>query len=103
MKVEVLSVPDCPNHSVAIARVREALAQEHPGCEVREIVVSTLEMARALHFEGSPTIRINGRDVEPNDEGTDGKMCCRLYGGAGAPSVESLRQFIRESREKESL
>jgi hypothetical protein len=102
MKIEVLSIPDCPNHSVAIANLREALDREELPCDIAEVIVIDVKMAQALGFAGSPTIRINGRDVEPKDNKETGQLCCRLYSGAGAPSVEALRRFIQATRVEET-
>ena len=51
-------------------------------------------MARALEFPGSPTVRINGRDVQSTPEQSYG-LACRLYSGeSGVPSVEVLKQAL---------
>ena len=102
MKVEVLSIPDCPNHSVAMANVRQALDRENVSGDIAEVIVTDTKMAQALRFAGSPTIRINGRDVEPEPNKEVGQLCCRLYNGAGAPSIEVLRRFIQATRVEET-
>ena len=45
--------------------------------EVREI--RTDEQASRERFPGSPTIRINGADVQPPREGDPGGLTCRIY------------------------
>lgn len=58
-------------------------------------------MAHSLRFPGSPTIRINGRDIEPQETASYGLMC-RLYtDGSGAPSHQRLRDAIRRARDLE--
>lgn len=91
MRIDVLSVPDCPNHAIAIARIIEALrAAGITDAEITESVVTHDADARVLGMHGSPTILIDGRDrfVEA---GTPPSMSCRLYrtvaGLEGAPSV----------------
>ena len=65
MKIEILHVANCPNHAVAIGRLREVLSAEMFEAQVSEILVDDAALARSLRFPGSPTIRVNGRDVEP--------------------------------------
>lgn len=87
MKIEVLYVANCPNHAVALERLREVLSAESFQKHVNEVLVKDADMAKSLKFLGSPTIRINGRDVEPQGEKAAAfGLMCRLYpGGGGAP------------------
>ena len=102
MTIEVLYVSNCPNHAVALGRVREALSMERAQAILSEILVQDTDAARSLQFPGSPTIRVNGRDVEPSTEGSFGLMC-RLYSdGSGAPSFGSLRAAIQRARQLEA-
>src|ERR1700682_415647 len=100
MKIEVLYVPNCPNHAVAVERLREILSSESFHTHVSEVLVRDVAMAQSLKFPGSPTIRVNGQDVEPQREkaGAFGLMC-RLYSdGSGAPSQHNLRAAIEKAR-----
>ena len=65
--------------------------------------MSSTAMAHSLKFSGSPTIRINGRDIEPQEGGIASfGLMCRLYAdGNGAPSHQRLRDAIRRARELE--
>ena len=97
MKVEVLFVPGCPNYEPAVARVKKVLAAAALTAEVEGIPVNSDEDARALMFPGSPTIRINGDDVEPvlNAPG----LACRLYANrTGVPSEEVLRLAVARAK-----
>ena len=100
VKIEVLYVPDCPNHAVALERLREILSAESSQTHVQEVLVSDVEMAQSLKFPGSPTIRINGHDVEPQGErAASFGLMCRLYSdGSGAPSHQELRDAIARLR-----
>jgi len=99
MKIEVLYVPNCPNHTVAIDRLREILPAESFQKHVNEVLVRDAEMAQSLKFPGSPTIRVNGHDVEPQSEKTAAfGLMCRLYAdGSGAPSPQKLRTAIERA------
>ena len=103
MKIEVLYVPGCPNHQPAIKRVQEVLASESLKAEFYEIPVGSGLEAADLGFPGSPTIRIDGEDVEPNGLRAFG-LSCRLYSNqSGIPSVEMLRVAILRAQKKEKF
>jgi hypothetical protein len=47
---------------------------------VRLLPVESQEEARRSRFLGSPTVRVNGRDIDPGAEArTDYGLKCRLY------------------------
>ncbi len=75
--------------------VRELIARAGAGVELRETEVRNDEDARRLRFLGSPTIRVDGVDIEPGaDERTDYAMSCRLYGRSGLPSREMIEAAL---------
>jgi hypothetical protein len=78
-RIEFPYFADCPSHPEALALLRRVLEERHlePEVEVRE--VRTDEEARALAFPGSPTIRIDGRDVDPEGAGARPALTCRIY------------------------
>jgi hypothetical protein len=83
--------------------VREVLDSEGVAAEIREVLVSDDSMATDLAFSGSPTIRINGRDVAGDSSQAKAfALSCRLYPGSdeiGLPPVELVRRAILEARE----
>ncbi len=105
MKVEVLYFEGCPNHAPATELVCEALRKEGKRADVRDVEVHTPEQAQSLRFLGSPTIRINGVDVEPEARlaKTFG-LGCRTYftenGRSGTPSETMVRTAINEHEER---
>jgi hypothetical protein len=77
-KVELLWWRDCPSWERALAELREemrALGLDPEAVVVRE--VPTDEHAERERFTGSPTIRIEGRDIQPTDEPVG--LTCRVY------------------------
>jgi hypothetical protein len=100
MRIEVLYVPGCPNYQPAMALVQEVLASESLQADVHGVVVSSDVEAKVLLFPGSPTIRIDGDDVEPSHATSFG-LCCRLYADrSGVPSEEVLRLALRAKRKE---
>jgi hypothetical protein len=77
--VEFLWWRGCPSSDEALAELREemaALGLDPDGVWVRE--VDTDDDAEREEFVGSPTIRVDGRDVQPpNDEPVG--LTCRVY------------------------
>jgi len=101
MKIEVLYVPGCPNYRPAIERIEKVLASESLRADIEGIPISSEVAAKNLEFPGSPTIRVNGADVEPDHTNATG-LACRLYpNSGGVPSEEMLRLAL--SRAKEGL
>jgi hypothetical protein len=94
MVIEVLYVPGCPNHQAAVDSLRNTLRAMAIDAPIQEIAVTDDAMARQLKFPGSPTIRVDGRDVESNPQDSSG-LACRLYSnGTGVPSLEALRRAV---------
>jgi len=77
--VELLYWEGCPSHPQALAQLRaamEELALDPDAIEVRH--VDTDDLAESAGFVGSPTIRVDGVDVQdPGDEPTG--LTCRVY------------------------
>lgn len=66
--------------------------------EVREI--DTEESAQREEFVGSPTIRVNGRDLQPPVEGEPTGLACRIYRRRDGrvsplPDPDDLRDALR--------
>ncbi len=103
MRIEVLYFDGCPNRKPSFERVQELLREEGISAEVLEINVREPSMAQELGFLGSPTVRVNGQDVEPEARtAREYGMMCRTYpiGGRreGLPSREMLREAIRGAK-----
>ena len=63
--VEVLTFEGCPHAEPALKLVKRVLADSGVGATVRRVDVPDADAAAAQRFLGSPTIRVNGRDIEP--------------------------------------
>lgn len=105
MRVEVLYVAECPSHPAVVQLLREVLAAEGVAAEIHEVLVRDERMAAELGFLGSPTIRINGRDVSgESQEPRSFALSCRLYSGPkpiGLPPAELIHRAVVQARHGE--
>jgi hypothetical protein len=100
-RIEFLWWRDCPSWERALAMLREAMhaaGLDPDSIEVRE--VDTDESAAREEFVGSPTIRIDGRDLQPPVEGEPTGLACRIYRRRDGrvsplPDPEDLRDALR--------
>jgi hypothetical protein len=101
MKIEVLYVPGCPNYGPAVERIQQVLTAELLRADIERVPINSDAEAKALQFPGSPTIRINGTDVEPNQTNATG-LACRLYANSGGvPSEEMLKLALSRASQRE--
>ncbi len=77
--VELLVVSGCPGTELTIARIREATQALGIEINLRFVIVDDEEQARALGFRGSPTVRVEGRDVDHDADERPVGVSCRLY------------------------
>jgi hypothetical protein len=103
MKVELFYLVGCPNRQLARERLGRALRELGWPDAVAEVSVLDPEAAVALRFLGSPSIRIDGVDIQPSARTSEGfGLTCRTYleGGRreGAPSRELIGRALREAR-----
>jgi hypothetical protein len=97
--VELLYFDGCPNYGAAQELVETVAAEIGVSPDLRLVEVETPENAEKLRFLGSPTIRVEGKDVEPGaDELTRFQYACRVYrtplGFSGTPDPEWVRQAL---------
>ena len=99
MRVSFLYYEDCPSYDLALERLREVMDEEGIPGEVEVVKVETEEQARELRFVGSPTIRVDGQDIDPPSDPRYA-LTCRAYRLADdrispLPSRDMIRQAFR--------
>lgn len=99
LKVEFLFMPGCCCAGPALRLLRQVLAQEHREPHLTVRVIGTEEEAIRHHFHGSPTILIDGVDIEGPSAARQGyKLRCRSYYAhgdcPGVPNAELIRSAI---------
>jgi hypothetical protein len=79
-RIELLWWRECPSWERALAMLREAVVEHGLDPESVEVIeVETDEAAERRRFVGSPTIRIDGNDIQPPVEGEPTGLACRVY------------------------
>ncbi len=99
MLVEILYFEGCPTHEPARALVERLSRELAVAPEIRMVEVPDAETALRPRFLGSPTVRVDGHDIEPAADERDGFMlACRVYrtdsGFAGVPDERWLRDRL---------
>lgn len=99
--VEIFTIDDCPYADEAFSLLEQAAAEMGVAIHTKRIVLKRQDECEKFQFLGSPTIRINGEDIEGRTGQVTG-LCCRKYEtGTGVPPrwlVEAA--FVRALRPK---
>jgi hypothetical protein len=97
-RVELLYVEGCPNREPTRALVEHVAAELGVAAGIELVEVADPEEAVALRFLGSPTVRIDGRDVEPGaDARREFALSCRLYETGSGPVGRPEQAWIHEA------
>jgi hypothetical protein len=99
MRIELLYFDGCPNHEAFLPRLRRLLDGAAIAEPVRLRRVESAADAERERFLGSPTLRVDGRDVDPGAaERSDYGLKCRLYrtdaGTVGMPPDEWVMRAL---------
>ncbi len=98
MTLELLYLLGCPNHGRTVNLVRSVVWAEGVAAQVQEILVRDYEEACALEFPGSPTVRVNGEDIENVPSYWLGVgFACRRYLVEGKPQGMPPRSWIEQA------
>jgi hypothetical protein len=80
MRIEVLYIEGCPAYQATVRRVGAVLSECGLETDIRSIRIENEDHAKVLRFLGSPTVRIDGVDIEPGARGSLGfGFGCRVY------------------------
>lgn len=101
-RVEILYFEGCPNHELARALVEQVATQlalrPRVDLDLDLVLVADAEAAANLRFLGSPTVRVDGRDVEPGAEDRrEFAISCRVYRGESGFSGQPEERWIRDA------
>jgi hypothetical protein len=105
MKIELLYFEGCPHYEAFASHLEQLIHKQGIESRPDHVLVTTNEEAEHLRFLGSPTLRVNGADVDASAaQRTDYGMQCRLYridqGYRGTPPDEwILAELGRQQRQ----
>ena len=96
--VEILYFDGCPNHEPALASVERLSRELGIEPELRLVNVPDQQAAQRLGFLGSPTIRVDGVDVDPDTaERDDYALSCRIFRTEAGVSGQPDERWVREA------
>jgi hypothetical protein len=98
-EISLLYFDGCPSWQVALENVQKLIETDKIPAEICLIKIESPEQAQQERFLGSPSFRVNGTDLWP-EEREHYTLSCRVYqtpdGLKGSPSIEMLREQLRE-------
>jgi hypothetical protein len=84
---------DCPNHIKMQNNISEAIKGLEDKIELTKVLVEDEETAKKVFFRGSPTLLINGEDIEGVPTLAEPSLSCRFYVN-GIPNEDKIRQVV---------
>ncbi len=99
VRIEILAREDCPNRGMAISVVERAVYDTGIPADIRVVTVSSEAQAEKQGLLGSPTVRVDGRDVDPGPNPhdaytTDDRVYRTDRGIAGWPEPQWIRTAL---------
>ena len=91
--VEFLYFKSCPGHKQALINLKAALQETKIEADLVLINVTTEAQAMKVGFQGSPSIRVNGKDIDGRNEGYS--YGCRIYQIDGKITPTPTKKFIQ--------
>ena len=101
LKIEFRYWEGCPSHPEALRLLEDVLEERGVDAEIELREVATQAEAERLDFHGSPTIKVEGRDVDPAGARSQrAALACRIYRlpdgrVSPIPSREMLEEALR--------
>ncbi len=98
IRVQVLYFEGCPNHEPTRRRIEEMAAEDGIRVTIEPRRVDPGEDPHALRFLGSPTVLVDGQDIDPSlRESAQYGFGCRTFRGATVPSDTMIRSALDEA------
>jgi hypothetical protein len=97
MRVELLYADGDPAAMPARQNLVEVLTEDAFETPIQMIAVASADDAALLDMRGSPSIRIDGQDIDPDGARSVG-LHARDYGNGPVPSKEVIRRAVERAR-----
>lgn len=103
MQIELLYFDGCPSWECGLKNLEAALQEEGLSASIEMVKVMEADDAARLKFLGSPSFRVDGVELWPEERGIYA-LSCRVYsspeGIKGCPTVKMLREKLHRQEEK---
>ena len=99
MEIKLLYLDGCPSWQETKAEIEQLLRERAIEASVELVHVADNDQAQRLQFVGSPTVQVNGKDVDPEAPQSGFNMECRLYWVDGKPVGKPPRQWLVDAIE----
>lgn len=96
MLIQIVTFPDCPGRNPTMRALRDFASACALAVKMEEVLIQSPEEAAGYDFHGSPTILIDGVDLDEALRGAPLVFGCRLYDGYPAPSVEWVKAHVQQ-------
>lgn len=98
--VEVLYTDECPFWKETVKLINEVITDLKTETMIKKVRVESEKAAKKLKFPGSPTVRVNGVDIDPAATETAGYIGCRIYRYKGSTYELPPKQMIKSGFER---
>lgn len=103
LKIRFLYFEGCPHAAAALRLLKRVLQEQGISGDVELVEVRSQEEAEQYRFLGSPTIQINGLDIEKERRADSPMFGCRIYQGpggtTGVPPAHMIVRALEEAME----
>lgn len=99
MRVDILQCDACPHVGPTVERVKQVAARLGVEIDIHVVSITSHESALAERFPGSPTVRVEGIDIDPSaSTRSDFGLSCRVYGRDGIPPESMIAAALKGRR-----
>lgn len=100
LNLELQYFEGCPNYKKMNDNLNDAIKNLEDKIELKKVLVEDAATALKVSFRGSPTLLINGEDIEGIPTPIEPNLSCRFYPN-GIPKTEEIRKIIFQKILKE--
>jgi hypothetical protein len=98
VRIEILGFAGCPNLEPTVRRVHQIASAMDLPADITVRMLDDADDPALCRFLGSPTVQVNGIDIEPAARSRmDFAFGCRVYGETGTPPASMIETAIRDA------
>ena len=101
LNLELQYFEDCPNYKKMNDNLNDAIKSLEDKIAIKKVLVEDAATAIKVSFRGSPTLLINGEDIEGIPAPIEPNLSCRFYSN-GIPKADEIRKMIFQKMRKEN-